>query len=138
MPVGEERLSSPTGSFCPSSERLLLRKPIVPSGPRTPQKINPESLSHCSAVKTDHRTHHVYHASHHKLTSKTPRFAVLFLQNPLQKRSFRLPPNLKGNTADLAILTENAWELETGLSATWLPLEKALLGSNPPFRPIDG
>ncbi|WP_433971580.1 hypothetical protein [Tunturiibacter lichenicola] len=43
------------------------------------------NLSHFSAPKNPPQNHHVHHAIHHRLTSKTPRFASVFFQKPLQK-----------------------------------------------------
>jgi len=49
-------------------------------------KINPESVAYFSSPENVPRKHHVCHAYHHKLTTKTPRFGTPFCQNPQQNR----------------------------------------------------
>jgi hypothetical protein len=49
-------------------------------------KINLELVSYFLAAKNVQSIHHVCHAFHHMFTTKTPRPAPRFPQNPLQKR----------------------------------------------------
>jgi hypothetical protein len=48
----------------------------------TPKKINPKSVAHFSEPETWLLNHHVYHAFHHKLTTKTPRFVTDLAKTP--------------------------------------------------------
>jgi hypothetical protein len=50
------------------------------------KKINPQSVAYFSSSENRLLKHHVHHASHHKLTTKAPRFDTRFCQNPQQKR----------------------------------------------------
>jgi hypothetical protein len=49
-------------------------------------KINPEFVAYFSSAENVPRKHHVYHAYHHKLTIKTPRFDTSFCQNPSKNK----------------------------------------------------
>jgi hypothetical protein len=59
---------------------------VFDSQNRNPSKINPESLSHFSGLKTDHQSTTFYHAFHREFTTKAPRFDTRFCQNPLQNK----------------------------------------------------
>jgi len=51
-------------------------------------KINPFSVAQFSISKSVRQVTQLYHAFHHKLTTKKPRCALYFLQKPQQKCQF--------------------------------------------------
>ncbi|MCU1250191.1 MAG: hypothetical protein JWQ49_3220 [Edaphobacter sp.] len=55
------------------------------------EKIKLEIVAYFSVARYDHQPTIVYHAFHHKLTTKTPHSAVPILQNPLQKHHSTMP-----------------------------------------------
>src|SRR5216684_4145217 len=58
-----------------------------------PRKINPESVAYFSSSKNDRQLTTFHHAIHHKLTTKTPRFATKFPQHPPQKQKKTQTPH---------------------------------------------
>ena len=52
---------------------------------------NPFAMSYFSSPEKERSVNHVYHAIHHKFTTKTPRAAHRFSQKPLQKRHSTTP-----------------------------------------------
>src|ERR1700753_3584436 len=66
--------------------RPLLREDVRPGDPRNPNRTNIfENFGVFFSNKKRPSTHHVYHAFHHKMTTKTPRSTTTIPQNPLQK-----------------------------------------------------
>src|SRR6266851_387166 len=60
-----------------------------------PRKINPESVAYFSSSKNDRQLTTFHHAIHHKLTTKTPRFATKFPQHPRKNKKSPRPPTKK-------------------------------------------
>jgi len=75
-------------------------------------KINPKSVAYLSSLKMWLLNHHIHHASHHKLTTKTPRFGTRFCQNPQQKR---VSTTFQKITATTCLLQAVSWPLPAEL-----------------------
>jgi hypothetical protein len=94
--VKDPRISSLPVSFCCSTGKLVDRtSKVSPRNKKGNRKKRPpfpqlknklKSLSQFSSPKKRQSANHVYHATHHNFTTKTPRLTTHFLQKPLQKR----------------------------------------------------
>jgi hypothetical protein len=56
-------------------------------------------VAHFSSPENWLLIRHVYHANHHKLTTKTPRFGTSFCQNPQQKLRNTTPKKIPQQTS---------------------------------------
>jgi hypothetical protein len=84
-------------------------------------KINPESVAHFSSPENWLLKHHVYHAKHHRLTTKTPRFGTRFCQNPQQKRGNTTPKKITATDFLLPAVSPSSGGMTTAAAAPSAP-----------------